>query len=78
MPDRSPDSLVDPGTVDRFRDFSISVPEFYNFGYNVVDEWAAREPGRMALLWVNQQGKEKRYSFSDIKRESDRGCTYPA
>jgi acetyl-CoA synthetase len=72
MPDRSPDSLVDPGTVDRFRDFSISVPEFYNFGDDVVDEWAAREPGRTALLWVNQQGKEKRYSFSDIKRESDR------
>jgi acetyl-CoA synthetase len=48
------------------------VPEFYNFGYDVVDAWAVKEPDKPAMLWVNQQGEMKRYSFSDMKTESDR------
>jgi len=68
MPARSPDN---PEPEDRYRDFSIQVPEFYNFGYDVVDAWAAREPGKTALFWVNQQGEERRYSFRDMKTGSD-------
>lgn len=71
MPARSPGSAPDPGATDPEPDFSISVPEFYNFGYDVVDAWAAKEPDRTALLWVNQQGKEKRFSFRDMKIKSD-------
>jgi acetyl-CoA synthetase len=47
------------------------MPEFFNFGYDVVDAWAAQEPDKTALLWVNQHGEEKRYGFSDMKRKSD-------
>ena len=47
------------------------MPEFYNFGYDVVDAWAAENPDKTAMLWVNQQGEEKRYSFSDMKIGSD-------
>ena len=71
MPARSPDPTPDPEAVDRYQDFSIQVPEFYNFGYDVVDAWAERAPDKLALLWVNQQGDEKRYRFGDLKRESD-------
>jgi acetyl-CoA synthetase len=71
MPARSPDTTHDPTPKDRYRDFSIHVPEFYNFGYDVVDSWAAKEPDRTALFWVNQQGEEKRYSFRDMKIGSD-------
>jgi acetyl-CoA synthetase len=74
MPARSPDTSPHPRPADRYRDFSIPVPEFYNFGYDVVDAWAKKEPEKTALLWVNQQGDEKRYSFGDIRRESDRAA----
>lgn len=50
----------------------IEVPEFYNFGFNTVDTWAEREPSKLALFWVNQERKEWRYTFQDLKRESDR------
>jgi acetyl-CoA synthetase len=59
---------------DRFNDFSIQVPEFTNFGYDVVDAWAEKDPGKMALLWVNQQGEERHYSFRDMKTGSDRAA----
>jgi acetyl-CoA synthetase len=71
MPARSPDTAPGSNPEDRFRNFSILVPEFFNFGYDVVDAWAEKEPDKTALFWVNQHGEEKRYSFSDVKRESD-------
>ena len=71
MPARSPDTSPDPEPENRYDNFSIHVPEFYNFGYDVVDEWAAKEPDKTAMLWVNQRGEEKRYSFGDMKRGSD-------
>lgn len=72
MPARSSDTLPGPKPEDRYSSFSINVPGFYNFGYDVVDAWAAKEPDKPAMLWVNQQGETRRYSFRDLKIESDR------
>ncbi|MDP2797711.1 MAG: AMP-binding protein [Methanoregula sp.] len=74
MPARSPDTTLDPKSKDRYSSFSINVPGFYNFGYDVVDAWAAKEPEKPAMLWVNQQGETRRYSFWDMKIESDRAA----
>ena len=57
---------------DFMRNFKVQVPENFNFGYDVVDAWAAAEPDRPALLWTDAHGREKRFTFADIKRESDR------
>ncbi|MDD1682197.1 MAG: AMP-binding protein, partial [Methanoregula sp.] len=71
MPARSPDTAK-PEPEDRYSTFFISVPEYYNFGYDVVDAWADKAPDKPALLWVNQQGAVQRYSFRDIRTGSDR------
>jgi acetyl-CoA synthetase/medium-chain acyl-CoA synthetase len=55
-------------SVDRFR---WDVPELFNFGRDVVDRLAA-DPDRPALLWRSASGGERRLSFADIKRESNR------
>ncbi|HNX17524.1 MAG TPA: AMP-binding protein [Methanoregula sp.] len=68
----SPDITRSNEPEDKCRTFSISVPEYYNFGYDVVDAWAKKDPDKPALYWVNQQGEMKRYTFGDIKSESDR------
>jgi acetyl-CoA synthetase len=70
MPARS-SNTSDPRPGDRSKGFSIRVPEFFNFSYDVVDAWAAKEPNKTALLWVNQQKEERRYSFQDLKVASD-------
>ena len=36
---------------DFMENFHIKVPENFNFGYDVVDEWARLEPNKKALLW---------------------------
>ena len=57
-----------------FGDFPIRVPTYFNFGYDVIDRWAEKEPARLAMLWVNQMGQEKQFTFGDLARESDRAA----
>jgi len=51
-------------------------PENYNFGYDVVDDIAVNDPDRLAMVWCNPAGVEKKYTFADIKRLSDKTANY--
>lgn len=51
--------------------FAVQVPETFNFGFDVVDRWAA-EPDKLAMLWADEDGHSERYTFADIRRESNR------
>ncbi|HET6581222.1 MAG TPA: AMP-binding protein, partial [Methanoregula sp.] len=59
------------GYPSLYADFSLQVPDYYNFGFDVIDQWAIKNPASPALLWVNQDGEEKRFTFADLKNESD-------
>ncbi len=58
------------------KNFEIIVPDNFNFGYDVVDEWARTNPDKLALLWTNDEGAEVRYTFADIKRKSDQVAAF--
>jgi hypothetical protein len=61
---------------DFMKNFKVKVPDCFNFGYDVVDEWARIAPEKKALLWTNDQGKRIDFTFADIKRESDKTASY--
>jgi len=45
----------------------------------VVDAWAMREPGKLALLAVGPDGGDpRRFSFADLARSSDGAARFPA
>lgn len=48
-----------------YSSFQWSVPEFYNFAGDVIDKWA-RDPGKLALLWVDDHGNEVRRTFREL------------
>ena len=54
-----------------YRDFRIEVPEYFNFGFDVIDAWAHKDRNKLAMIWVNQDGVEKRYTFWDMMRLSN-------
>jgi len=59
--------------------FRLEVPEGYNYARDVVDAWAAREPGKLALLAVGPDGGDaRRFSFADLARSSDRAARFLA
>jgi len=58
------------------QNFKIIVPENFNFGYDIVDEWAAQQPDKKALCWTNDRGEHIDFTFADIKKYSDRTASY--
>ena len=56
---------------DFIKNFRINVPENFNFGYDIVDGWAAEEPDRKALLWTNDHGQCIQFTFADMKKYTD-------
>lgn len=59
---------------DFFENFRIDVPEAFNFGFDIVDEWARVEPEKRALLWCNDEGEEREFTFTDMKRLSNQAA----
>ncbi len=56
---------------ETYRNFKIEVPEYFNFGFDVVDAWARKDRNKIAMVWTNQQGDEKFFTFRDISRRSN-------
>jgi medium-chain acyl-CoA synthetase len=54
-----------------YAQFKWQVPEFFNFAGEVVDKWA-KDPNKLAMLWVDDQGTEIRKTFRDISNASKR------
>ncbi|AWZ01984.1 acetyl-coenzyme A synthetase [Rhodobiaceae bacterium] len=50
--------------------FEWRLPDTFNFGGEVVDYWA-EDKDRLALIWLNDKGEEKRFTFDDIKKRSN-------
>ena len=46
--------------------------ENFNFGYDVVDFIAEREPEKTAVVWCNERGDEKIISFKEVSENSNR------
>ena len=59
---------------DFYDNFKIDVPENFNFAYDVVDEWARVEPEKKALVWINDAGEEREFTFTDISLLSNRAA----
>lgn len=56
----------------RLQKLSLSYPENFNFGYDVVDAIAAESPDKRALVWCGSENQEKFFSFEDVRRSSNR------
>ncbi len=57
---------------DFYQNFSVEMPENFNFAYDIVDELAKTQPDKTAIVWCNDQGEEKIISFAEVKRMSDK------
>ena len=57
---------------------AISFPnqETFNFGFDIVDEIARKDPDKLAMLYVDKHHLEKRFTFKDIKDASNQCANY--
>ncbi|MBP5313777.1 MAG: AMP-binding protein [Eggerthellaceae bacterium] len=57
---------------DFCENFTIEVPDDFNFGFDVVDEWAKTEPEKVALVFCDDDGFDKTLTFKDISLLSNK------
>ena len=56
---------------ETYKNFRIDVPENFNFGFDVIDAWAHKDRNKLAMIWVNQDGVEVKFTFWDLMRLSN-------
>lgn len=58
------------------KNFKVNIPENFNYGYDVVDEWAAIEPEKRAICWTNDKGEHIDFTFAELKKYTDQTASY--
>ena len=53
-----------------------NVPENFNFAYDVIDVLAETEPDKLALLWTDDSGEKKKFTFRDLSRMSNAAANF--
>ena len=65
---------------DSYEDFKnnykLTCPDDFNFGFDIVDGWADVEPDKRALVWCNDAGEEHIFTFTDVKKYSNKMCNF--
>ena len=61
---------------DYNRNLEFIIPDNFNFAYDVMDVWASEQPDKLAMLWTSERGEELRFTFADLKAQTDRTAAY--
>lgn len=60
---------------DNYEDYTQNaiptVPENFNFAYDVIDIIASETPDKLAIIWVNDTGDKKNISFKQLSQMSN-------
>jgi len=60
---------------DFVNNYSVDVPENFNFAFDVADKYAETEPDKKALVWCDDE-EEAIFTFADIKKNSNKTANY--
>lgn len=60
--------------ADFRENFKVTAPEKFNYGFDVVDVLAQKEPDKTALVWCNDKGEERFFTFKEISELSSRAA----
>ena len=61
---------------DFVNNYKINVPQNFNFAFDVVDEIANTEPGKLAMAWCDDKGAERNFTFGEMKEYSNRAANF--
>jgi len=61
---------------DLQKNYKVTYKDNFNFAYDVLDVLAERSPDKLAMLWVSNEGAERRFSFSEMSRLSNKAANF--
>lgn len=63
-------------TQDFAEHYHVNIPDNFNFGYDIVDQWAATSPDKRAICWCNDKGEHQDVTFGELKKQSDQAASF--
>ena len=79
-PDKKPRvyrNFIDPTVTDgKLEKIAFHDEDKFNFAFDVVDALGRSKPDKLAMLYVAEDGAERRFTFQDMKKESARVANY--
>ncbi len=60
----------------RLKAINFKNTDTFNFGFDIVDEIAEKYPDKLAMLHLDKNKVERRFTFKDIKRASNQVANY--
>ena len=67
---------VTEGADGSLKSISFKNADNFNFAFDIVDEMAKLEPDKPAMLHISRDKEERRFTFADISRLSNRAANY--
>jgi acetyl-CoA synthetase len=59
---------------DFYQNYTINIPENFNFGYDVIDVLAQEKSSARALQWCDEKGAEAAFTFEEMKNFSNKAA----
>ncbi|MDR0324352.1 MAG: AMP-binding protein [Treponema sp.] len=59
---------------DFYKNFTINIPENFNFGYDVIDVLAEEKGNERALQWCDEKGAEASFTFEEIRKHTNKAA----
>jgi acetyl-CoA synthetase len=59
---------------DFYANFSVRVPDNFNFAWDVMDALAAERGSERAMIWCDEGGAEAVFTYADIRRLTDKAA----
>jgi len=56
--------------------YEIKAPADFNFAYDVVDRYAKDAPEKRALVWCDDDGNERTFTFSELSKKSKQAAAF--
>ena len=72
------DKYIETGVDSKgvFKSISFKNIDKFNFAYDVIDVLGQTKPNKLAMLHVSEDKTERRFTFNDMSRESNRTANY--
>lgn len=61
---------------DFYKNYKLTIPENFNFGYDIMDKLAEKKPDAPALVWTNDEDDYLEITFSKMKELSDQAASF--
>ena len=56
--------------------YKLTIPDNFNFAFDVVDEYARLTPDALAMRWVSAEGEKIDFTFRDMSEMSNRCANF--